>query len=93
MPERIGFARPVVNERPRKTAQRGYGADWRRVRRMALIRDMGLCQDCLEQGRTRAATDGHHVRKIDDAPHLRLDVDNVRMLCKECHDARTARGE
>lgn len=87
MPRRIGYAKPMYREKSAKTSARGYGADWRKVRLQAMQRANWLCEDCLAKGIVRPATDGHHVEKITDAPEKRLDVGNVRCLCKACHDA------
>jgi 5-methylcytosine-specific restriction protein A len=76
----------------RTTKERGYGWDWQQFRANVLAGEP-LCQDCLECGVVAPAEELHHVVKIKDAPHLRLDVSNVRPLCGRCHDARTARGE
>lgn len=91
MPKRIKYAQPPTVQTRAKTHARGYGADWRKVRRIAMEQTNWLCVDCLQAGRTTPAIDGHHVEKIKDAPHLRLDVANVMPLCKACHDARDGR--
>jgi 5-methylcytosine-specific restriction protein A len=49
------------------------------------------CEDCLP--RITPAVDVHHIRKIADAPELRLVMSNLMSLCKPCHSVRTARGE
>jgi 5-methylcytosine-specific restriction protein A len=69
---------------------RGYDADWRRVRKIALQRDRHLCQDCLAQKRLTPATEVHHEVPIDVDPSRRLDLTNLRSLCKPCHSAITA---
>ena len=66
-------------------AERGYDADWRRVRKIALERDAYTCRECREP-----ATDVHHKITVALAPHLRLDLDNLISLCKPCHSAITA---
>ena len=76
------------------TTERGYGWDWQKlVAQRNRDPDHVLCQDCLEAGMVRAATERHHMVKIKHAPDLRLEPENIRDLCDECHDARTARGE
>lgn len=78
----------------RTTTERGYGSDWQRlVAQRKADPDHVLCQDCLEQGLVRPATERHHMVKIKHAPELRLDPNNIRDLCGPCHDLRTARGE
>ena len=77
----------------RTTKERGYGWDWQQfVEQRKHDPEHALCQDCLGQGMVRAATERHHVRKIKDAPHLRLEHSNVRDLCSECHQRYTSQG-
>lgn len=71
-------------------ASRGYDADWRRVRKLALERDHHLCQDCLAAGRLTPAAEVHHEVPIELDRSRRLDLTNLRCLCKPCHSAITA---
>jgi 5-methylcytosine-specific restriction protein A len=57
---------------------------------MALAREP-LCRFCTAKGRVVPATVVDHIETINEAPHLRLDLDNLRSLCKPCHDERTMR--
>lgn len=72
--------------------KRGYDWAWRRLRAWLLHRSP-LCRDCEDQGRVRPAADVHHVVKIADDPRRRLDPGNLRPLCRDCHNRRTAAGE
>ncbi len=84
---------PLPSEADRgNSTERGYGSDWQRLR-LAFLQQHPLCQDCQAVGRTAAASEVHHVQKVSAAPELRLDWDNLRALCKPCHNRRTARGE
>jgi 5-methylcytosine-specific restriction protein A len=74
-------------------AERGYDSAWRRIRVQALTRDKYLCQDCLTVGRVTSAQDVDHVQPIASAPHLRLDLSNLRSLCRPCHMAKHAKTE
>lgn len=71
-------------------ASRGYDADWRRVRKLALERDKHLCQHCLLKKLLTLATEVHHEIPIELAPNLRLVLTNLVSLCKPCHSAITA---
>lgn len=73
------------------SSSRGYDATWRRLR-MAFLADNPLCFDCFPH-RFTVATEVHHVRKVADAPELRLEPENLMALCKACHSVRTAKGE
>lgn len=72
------------------SASRGYDADWRRVRKLALQRDKHLCQDCLAAKRLTLAVEVHHIITIEERPDLRLVLDNLRSLCKPCHSRITS---
>lgn len=77
---------------PQGTAcKRGYDRQWRKVRERYMS-DHPLCEDCEQAGRITAAAQVHHMRTIADAPHLRLDHDNLRSLCVPCHQDRHTPG-
>ncbi len=71
-------------------ASRGYDADWRRVRLVALSRDSHLCQDCLTRKLAVRATEVHHLVPIEVDRTLRLVLTNLVSLCKPCHSRITA---
>lgn len=73
-------------------SSRGYDADWRRLRGAFLLKHP-LCLFCEEAGRVVEANVVDHVEGFTDRPELRLDWSNLRPLCKECHDRRTARDQ
>ena len=66
-------------------ARRGYGARWRKVRRLVLARDL----ICLAPGCTQAATDVDHV--VPKRAGGTDDMDNLQGFCHACHSAKTAR--
>lgn len=71
-------------------AQRGYDYKWTKVREEALKRDCYLCQDCLDRGEVTPALDVDHIVPfvgLDDP--LRLDIDNLRSLCRSDHNVKT----
>lgn len=72
--------------------ERGYDRTWEKVRKMYLV-EHPLCEDCLERGIYTPAKEVHHIEKVKDRPGKRLDMSNLRALCKVCHNRRTARGE
>lgn len=71
-------------------SERGYDRTWARLRR-AFLAEHPLCADCFPQ--LTPATEVHHLCKVSTHPELRLDWDNLRALCRECHRIRTERGE
>jgi 5-methylcytosine-specific restriction protein A len=65
-------------------AERGYDADWRRVRKQVL-EETPICP-C-----GKPATDVDHIRPFRGlADPLRLARGNLRALCHPCHMGRTA---
>lgn len=69
--------------------ERGYGSKWKRIRKLALERDKHLCQDCRDKGRITPATQVDHVKP--KAKGGTDDLDNLRSLCREHHDDKSAR--
>lgn len=68
----------------RTTTQRGYGHDWR-VFSERFRTDVPLCQVCEMRERVKPARQVHHIRKIVDAPQLRLVRSNCLAVCEDCH--------
>lgn len=70
-----------------------HTAAWRKVRQMALMRDGGMCQDCMDRLRAgygfhpRRAEMVHHIIPVSERPDLALDLNNLRSLCNACHAA------
>lgn len=75
---------------------RGYGADWDRVRKVVVARDLGLCQKCKRQGRVAIGREVDHIVPKAKAAALQWsqaktdDPDNLELLCTPCHEAKTA---
>lgn len=69
--------------------QRGYGADWQRLRAEVLLRDKGLCQPCLEAGRVTAAREVDHIKA--KARGGTDELINLQAICPACHAKKTAR--
>lgn len=68
-------------------SHRGYDAKWSRLARMYGA-EHPLCEDCLLAGKTVAKDLVDHVKPIATHPHLRLVWDNLRSLCKPCHERK-----
>lgn len=60
---------------------------WRRLR-AAYLAENPLCDECSRHGKTELATDVHHLKERKTHPHLALDCDNLRALCRRCHNAQ-----
>jgi 5-methylcytosine-specific restriction protein A len=65
---------------------------WREVRAHVLHRANYECEWCKEEGRvTTEGLEVDHIEELQDRPDLRLEVDNLRVLCKACHNKRHQR--
>ena len=84
--------KPHVIDLKRKERQKIYqDVRWQRLR-VAYLADHPLCEECLTRGVTREAVDVHHVVSFMSVEgveriELALNYDNLRALCKECHQA------
>jgi 5-methylcytosine-specific restriction protein A len=72
------------------TTERGYDADWKRLRATFLVVHP-ICEHCDRRGVTTPARVVNHRIDIRDRPDLRLNESNLEALCKQCHDRHTAR--
>ena len=62
-----------------------YRSDtWKRVADYVYERESGRCQRCGKFVYGRSAH-RHHVVPIKDNPNLKLDPNNIRLLCPKCH--------
>ena len=74
--------------KPKKTAERGYDNDWRRMSEVYRA-EKPLCEACVITSGVLFAnpsTECHHIRKVKDAEHLRLARANVLAVCSDCHE-------
>ncbi len=68
-----------------------HTAAWKRIRQVALQRDGGMCQRCMERIRAgwgirpNRATMVHHIIPLEERPDLALRLENLQSLCAECH--------
>lgn len=69
--------------------ERGYGWQWEKTRKQVIQRDKGLCQRCLTAGKVTAGNECDHI--IPKARGGSDDLSNLRLLCRPCHRAVTAR--
>ena len=70
------------NDERRGTAnERGYDAEWRRIRRGKLQKDP-LCERCQSKGEIRPAVLVHH----KDRDSWNRGWENLESLCRTCHD-------
>ena len=59
-------------------------AVWKRLTSYVYERDKGCCQRCGKFVHGRDAHN-HHIIPVADAPHLKLEPSNIKLLCSKCH--------
>lgn len=68
---------------------------WQSVRDAYRQKAGGLCEECLSKGLISAGTEVHHVKHLTpenvNDPSVALNFDNLRLLCKECHEEQHRR--
>jgi gp54 protein len=65
---------------------------WRILREQALERDHYECVWCREEGKvTTENLEVDHIKELEFYPEFALELDNLRTLCKECHNKRHGR--
>lgn len=64
--------------------------EWKELRAEAMKRDHYECVWCARDGRvnTRSVLEVDHIKELEKYPSDALDIDNLRTLCKECHNKR-----
>jgi 5-methylcytosine-specific restriction protein A len=67
------------------STERGYDAQWQKVRRVKLNSDP-LCEVHTERGYVVVAVLVHHIKPVSEYPELRLVKSNLMSLCNECHE-------
>ncbi|EKU50327.1 HNH endonuclease [Staphylococcus massiliensis] len=65
---------------------------WKNVRQQVLKRDNYECSWCREEGKvTTTGLEIDHIQELQDRPDLKIEPDNLRTLCKACHNKRHKR--
>lgn len=85
------FKHPKLNsftdKRRGNRHQRGYGAEWTKLRVIILKRDAGICQLCRAAGRIVFANEVDHI--IPKAEGGTDEESNLQAICKTCHVKKT----
>lgn len=81
--------RKEIDQRRGSAARRGYDTKWRAARKRFLAIHP-LCVECRRQGRVQAATVVDHIIPHKGNANLFWDESNWQVLCKQCHDRKTA---
>jgi len=80
------------HQRDKKTAAFYNSPEWRTTRQAVLVRDNGLCQECLQDKRIAPADTVHHKIELKQDWNKRLQLDNLVSLCAKCHNRIHAKG-
>lgn len=80
----------------RESRRRFYqSSQWRHLRQQVLERDHFECQWCKSEGKVTTELDSilevDHIKELEYYPDQALELDNLRTLCKECHNKRHQR--
>ena len=67
------------------SGERGYTAQWQKVREMKASRDP-LCEVCLLGGDEVPLDVVHHIKSIETHPELRLVMENLLSVCMKHHE-------
>jgi 5-methylcytosine-specific restriction enzyme A len=95
-----GIDEVIKEDKPRyktkKEKKRLYNsAAWQKLRAEALARDNHECIWCKEKGRLtlkqHMTLEIDHILEIETHPERALDLDNLRTLCRRCHNRRHGR--
>jgi len=78
-----------INQRRGSAADQGYNARWRAARKRFLL-NHPLCANCQKAGQITAATVVDHIIPHKGDQRLFWDESNWQVLCKRCHDRKTA---
>lgn len=69
--------------------------EWKALREQVLERDHYECQWCKAEGRVTTGNDMtleiDHIKTLEERPDLALEPDNLRTLCRDCHNKRHGR--
>ena len=72
------------NKYYRHTSPEYKSTRWLKLRQIKLNHSP-LCEQCLKEGRTTAATLVHHIKPIEEGGAM-YDYSNLMSLCSECHN-------
>ena len=66
-------------------------SEWKALRNYKFAQVDGLCEHCRAKGIVRAGREVHHIVSIQEDWNKRLDIENLVLLCSDCHNAEHER--
>lgn len=90
---RIALNKPIINKSiPKDEANKIYNSPiWKKLRALKLVNNP-ICEECLENGIVTPTDEIHHIISFMSGStysaklKLAYDYNNLKALCKECHD-------
>lgn len=82
-----------ADERRGSRQERGYDAEWDRLRARYRRHINGLCEECQRRGIVAVCDVIDHIIPVRDAPDRRLDWKNLQGLCNHHHNGWKRRME
>lgn len=86
--QNIKHYKKTTYERDSKYNKFYKSREWEVLRQVAIVRDKGLCQDCLNNNKIVPFYTVHHIIPIKVDWSKRLNTDNLICLCESCHQIR-----
>lgn len=80
------YDKEIRHKKDKKYRDFYHSKEWERVRKLALERDKGLCQECKKNNIITFADMVHHIEEVKDNWDRRLELDNLVSLCFKCHN-------
>lgn len=63
-----------------------HSKEWISLRNYKFVEVNGLCEQCLAKGIVKQGKEVHHIVPIEKDWSKRLHVDNIILLCPDCHN-------
>jgi len=68
-------------------SKRGYDRDWKKLRDYKLLIDpLCECENCKKYEVIKQADVVHHIKPVAEYPELRLSLNNLMSMSRECHE-------
>lgn len=73
--------------RPRDEIDKLYKTNkWRKLRKLVIARDFGVCQECQRRGIITRGVVVHHIIEAREDITKFWDIDNLELVCLACHN-------
>ena len=69
--------------------------EWRKVRKIVIVRANGRCEECAKAGRVRRGREVDHIVELTDENkhdwNIAYNPENLQLLCSDCHNQKHGR--